>query len=71
LAVKAAVVWSTRHKQQLLAGEEVEDDTDSLSLQAMEEYLAWSDQLHRPKSQKDVAAGLGQADGCPATTAHA
>jgi hypothetical protein len=63
LAVKAAVVWSTRHKQQLLAGGELEDDTDIRSLQAMEDYLTWLDQLSRPKSLEDLGTGLGQPSG--------
>ncbi len=73
LTVKAAVVWSTRHRQQLLGSDEVEDDTtdDGLSVQAMEKYLAWADQLHRHKSTEDVAAGLGQRNGYLATTADA
>jgi hypothetical protein len=72
LAVKAAVIWSTRNGQQLLAGGEVKDDTDdALSIQALEEYMAMVDQLHRPKSQEDVAAALGQRDGYHATKAGA
>jgi hypothetical protein len=64
LAVKAAVVWSTRHEQQLLAGGEVvEDDADSLSIQAEEEYLQKAVQSYRPDTWEDLAAGLNQSNG--------
>jgi hypothetical protein len=71
LAVKAAVVWSTRHQQRLLAGGEVEDDADSLSIQAEEEYVERLRQAHRPKSFQDLAARLGQPNAVRASATDA
>ena len=39
LVVKAAVVWTTYHNQQLLAGGEVDNDESDLSVLAEEEFL--------------------------------
>jgi hypothetical protein len=61
LTVKAAVVWSTRYKQQLLAGGEVKDDTDSLSSQAEDEYLASMAELGKAKD--DLFSNMGQPQG--------
>jgi hypothetical protein len=49
LAVKAGVVWSKFHNQQLLAGGEVSDDNDmdSLDLLAEEEFLEFRDSMQR------------------------
>lgn len=71
LAVKAAVVWSTRHRQQLLPSGEVEDDVDSLSIQAEEEYVERLRQARRPKSFQDLAARLGQPNAVHAVATDA
>ncbi len=51
LAVKAAVSWSKRHEQQLLAGEQrPEEDIDRLSLLEEEMHAQRMDEACRPKT---------------------
>jgi hypothetical protein len=60
LAVKAAVSWSKRHEQQLLAGGgRPDEDIDNLSLLEEEMHAERIDQACRPKTLEDLAAGLG------------
>jgi hypothetical protein len=63
LAVRAAVVWSWRNGQKLLAAGEIPEEEDELDTLAHEQYLAWREQLHRPKSWDDLARGLHQENG--------
>jgi hypothetical protein len=64
LAVKAAVTWSERHEQQLLAkGEVKDDDVTSLSELALEQYAEWQEQCCRAQTLEELAIGLGQPNG--------
>jgi hypothetical protein len=78
LTVKAAINWSRRHNQQLLAAAEPHDDDDEgldePELYALEEYVAWNARAIRPPEDRDeLAERLGQsranrADKSPAPT---
>jgi hypothetical protein len=63
LTVKAAVNWSRRHHQQLLAAPEPHDEgLDEPELYALEEYMAWHARAIRPPENRDeLAAQLGQS----------
>jgi hypothetical protein len=65
LTVKAAINWSWRHEQQILAGGELSDDDEAseLSVMAEEQYLEWQQDMLRPKNRQDLAQGLGQPNG--------
>jgi hypothetical protein len=65
LTVKAAINWSWRHEQQILAGGELSDDDEAseLSVLAEEQYLEWQQDMLRPKNRQDLAQGLGQPNG--------
>jgi hypothetical protein len=58
--VRAAVNWSWRNHQKVLESGEPEPEIHPLEAQAMEEYLAWRDEL---RTLQDVANGLHQPDG--------
>jgi hypothetical protein len=65
LAVRAAVTWSTRNNQPLLAAAEPKDfegDWDELDQLAIDEHLEERDRRVRPQSDYDLARGLGQLD---------
>jgi hypothetical protein len=65
LTVKAAVNWSRRHNQKLLAAAEprdVNEGMDEPELYALEEYMAWHARAIRPPDNRDeLAAQLGQS----------
>jgi antitoxin (DNA-binding transcriptional repressor) of toxin-antitoxin stability system len=63
LTVKAAVNWSRRHHQQLLAAAEPQDEgLGEPELYAMEEYMAWHARAIRPPENRDeLAAQLRQS----------
>jgi hypothetical protein len=72
LAVRAAVNWSARRNQRLMAAAEPKDDDedDELDRQAEEEFLAWreeeqerEEQAWRSPSEAELARRLGQPDG--------
>jgi hypothetical protein len=65
LTVKAAINWSWRHGQKLLAGGELSDDDEASELSALaeEQYLEWQRERLRPKNRQDLAQGLGQPNG--------
>jgi hypothetical protein len=65
LTIKAAINWSRRHGQTLLAGGELPDDDEAseLSVLAEEQYLEWQREILRPKNRQDLADGLGQPNG--------
>jgi hypothetical protein len=67
LAVKAAVSWSKRNEQQLLAAGERPEDIDILSLIEEERQVHQMSQALRPKTFDDLAAGLLQPNGCQDT----
>jgi hypothetical protein len=62
LAVRAAVIWSWRNNQKLLAAGEIPEE-DEFDILAHEQYLMWRDHSHRPKSWDDLARGLHQQNG--------
>ena len=70
LAVKAALNWSTRVGQKLLAGGEYPDDDDYgdredgyLDVLAEEQALELMKEMNRPKTWEDLACGLHQPNG--------
>jgi hypothetical protein len=66
LSVKAAVNWSARHRQPLLAAAEPveEEEIDELYVLAMEQYLEYYDRTVRPPDcQEELARQLGQPKG--------
>jgi hypothetical protein len=63
LAVRAAVNWSRRHHQPLLAAGEPQDEEDELDILAEEQYLEWRNELLRPQNRDDLARGLHQPFG--------
>jgi hypothetical protein len=62
LAVRAAVNWSWRNNQKLLASGEPEEE-DELDVLALEEFLEWQREELRPKTWEDLARGLHQLHG--------
>jgi hypothetical protein len=63
LAVRAAINWSWRHHQKLLASGEPEEEEDELDVLAMEQFLEMRQAQLRPKTLEDLARGLGQPNG--------
>ncbi len=61
--VKAAINWSRRYNQALLAGEPDDDEASELSVLAEEQYLEWQREMLRPRNREDLAQGLGQPNG--------
>jgi hypothetical protein len=53
LTVKAAINWSWRHGQKLLAGGEIPDDDEAseLSVLAEEQYLEFQREILRPRNR--------------------
>ena len=63
LTVKAAVNWSWRNSQKLLASADPEVEEDELDILAMEQYLDWRESRLRPRTWEDLSRGLHQPNG--------
>jgi hypothetical protein len=62
LAVRAAVIWSWRINQKLLAAVEIPEE-DEFDILAHEQYLMRREHSHHPKLRDDLARSLHQQNG--------
>jgi hypothetical protein len=63
LVIKAAINWSWRNNQKMMAEGEPEEAEDELDILEEERYLAFHQDSCRPQSSEKLAAGLHQPNG--------